>query len=174
MLSFFNFYKLIGAAITGEWQYKCLHIRSMADCPHNICRLECSAWLSAGICICCKSDLFFLLNPSYLLWTTTAPQLEIPSDPFNSGESKFYEIRKRAPQSIYVFKTTVYRLQTTDYRLQTKYIIYIHIMIYKYTIVYRIFWILDSNLIWPSRGRDVFPGPDWLLFHCLSPTRMEF
>lgn len=52
------------------------------------------------------------------MWTTTAPQLEIPSDPSNSGESKSYEIRKRTPQSIYVFITTDYRLQTADYRLQ--------------------------------------------------------
>ena len=54
------------------------------------------------------------------MWTTTAPQLEIPSDPSTSGESKSYEIQRRAPQSIYVFKTTEYRLLTTDYyRLQT-------------------------------------------------------
>ena len=34
-------------------------------------------------------SLFVLqIDPSYLLWTTTAPHLEIPSDPFNSNEMK--------------------------------------------------------------------------------------
>ena len=62
----------------------------------------------------CKSDLFFLLNPSYLLWTTTAPQLEIPSDPSNSGESKSYEIDRHSLFMYLRLKTTDYRLQTTD------------------------------------------------------------
>ena len=52
------------------------------------------------------------------MWTITAPQLEIPSDPFNSDESKSYEIRKRAPQSIHVFITTDYRLHIHTIDLQ--------------------------------------------------------
>ena len=108
------------------------------------------------------------------MWTTTAPQLEIPSDPSTSGESKSYEIQRRAPQSIYVFRTTEYRLlttdyyrlqtadyrlQTADYRLQTLTSEALNFT-YKHTNVYCIFWILDTNLIWPSRGKDVSPGPD--------------
>ena len=164
----------------------------MADCPHNICRLECSVWLSAGICICCKSDLFSyktlptfcglqqLHNWKFLLILLTLVKVNLMK---YKGERHSLSMYLGLQNTDFWLQTTTdYRLQTTDYRLQTA--VYrlqttwhlrlwtLH-MICKYTNVYRIFWILDTNLIWPSRGKDVSPAPDWLLFPCISSTRME-
>ena len=132
----------------------CLHIRSMADCPHNICRLECSVWLSVGICICCKSDLF-----SYKTLPTFCGQQQLHNWKFRlilltlvKVNLMKYERERHSLSRYLTFKTTVDRLQSpTSKALNITYDIQINKCISH---------ILDSNLIWPSRGRDVFPGPD--------------